>query len=34
MTHLNENGATEIAKLIAQAIRESSLPLKHYLQDI
>ncbi|MBM7709580.1 rhamnogalacturonan acetylesterase [Enterococcus lemanii] len=33
-THLNENGATEIAKLIAQAIRESSLPLKHYLQDI
>lgn len=30
-THLNEKGATEIARLVAQAISESALPLKNAL---
>ncbi len=32
-THLSDLGAETIAAIIAQAIQESQLPLKHYLRD-
>ncbi|MFC4698241.1 rhamnogalacturonan acetylesterase [Enterococcus aquimarinus] len=32
-THLSDLGAETIAAIIAQAVQESQLPLKHYLRD-